>query len=242
MKSSPVSGPPVTVGELVRRRLKEMTRTVEELAEAVEVPLEYIEDVIAGIRQPTLGRTDIYERITSFLRLGRNDLAGCLPPEDPPRVTGPGVQVRRILLGLCEPKTAETLEQRRAKHGGAELTGLCQRVLDVAQGAVRRVLDDHTQLRLAAAESGRTYPDMRFHVLDFLDATPGTVTIRALQEFVTPRIARWDVDLETGVLRVVMRPSERRRALRGRALAPSLASEGADSAPLGSQGDGEADA
>jgi hypothetical protein len=206
----------VTVGTLVRRRLKELGRTVTELAEAVEVPVEYIEDVIAGVRQPTLGRSDIYERLTSFLGLGRNDLAGCLPPEGKPRSSGPGAQVRDLLLGLCETGTAEALERRRAKHGSAELAGLCQRVLDVAQGSVRRVLDDHTQLRLAAAECGRTYPDMRFRVLDFLDATPATVTIPALNEFLTPRIARWDVDLETGVLRVVMRPTERRRAPKGR--------------------------
>src|SRR5262245_37465188 len=177
MKSSPVSGPAVTVGELVRRRLKEMHRTVAELAEAVEVPVTYMEEVMAGARQPTLGRSDIYERMTAFLRLGRNDLGSCLPTEGAaPRSASPGVQVRRFLLGLCETKTAEELEQRRAKQGGEELTGLCQRLLDVAQGAVRRVLDDHTQLRLGAAECGRSYPDMRFHVLDFLDATPSTVT------------------------------------------------------------------
>jgi len=152
------------------------------------------------------------------------------------------VQVRRFLLGLCETKTAEELEQRRAKQGGEELTGLCQRLLDVAQGAVRRVLDDHTQLRLGAAECGRSYPDMRFHVLDFLDATPSTVTVRALNEFLTPRIARWDVDLETGVLRVVMRPSDRRRVPKGRALARALATEGADARPLGTQAEAEQEA
>ncbi|HUL04153.1 MAG TPA: hypothetical protein VLV16_13110 [Gemmatimonadales bacterium] len=225
MKSSPASGPPVTIGKLVRRRLREMERTVDDLAAAVEVPIEYIEDVIAGVRQPALGRSDIYARMTSFLRLGRNDIANCIADEDAPVRAGvPGVQVRRMLLALCDTKKAEELEQRRAEHGGAELTGLCRRLLDVAQGAVRRILEDHARLRLAAAECGRTYPAMRFHVLDFLDATPGTVTLNALNEFLAPRIARWDVELETGVLRVVMRNADRRSAPKGRALSPPGAS------------------
>src|SRR2546426_8059967 len=44
MTSSPPSKLPVTVGELLRRRLREMKRSPEELAQAVEVPTEYIED------------------------------------------------------------------------------------------------------------------------------------------------------------------------------------------------------
>jgi hypothetical protein len=97
---------------------------------------------------------------------------------------------------------------------------------------VRRVLDDQIGLRLAAAEQGRSYVDMRHQVLEFLDATPETLTPEALAEFIEPRIARWDVDLRTGVLRVVLRaqePRERsRRGLRGRA--PRSSATGADRA------------
>jgi len=224
MKPSPiVAGPPVTVGALVRRRLAEIKRTTEDLAEALEVPVTYIDELIAGQRHPLPGRSDVYERVTSFLRLGRNDLSTCLPPERPARTSGPGAPVRRLLLDLCEPKTARALEKRRAQHGNAELMGYCRRLLEVAQGAVRRALDDHVQLRIAASECGRSYPAMRLELLDFLDATPATLTTRALNEFLVPRIARWDVDLETGVLRVVLRASERRRAPKARALFPALA-------------------
>jgi hypothetical protein len=75
----------------------------------------------------------------------------------------------------------------------------------VAQGAVRRTLDDQIAVRLAAAERGSTYVDMRFKVLEFLDVTADALTAEDLAEFLRPRISRWDVDLETGVLRVVMR-------------------------------------
>lgn len=79
---------------------------------------------------------------------------------------------------------------------------------------MRRTLDDQIGLRLTASHSGRSYPDMRLRVLEFLDATPDTVTLDHLAEFVQPRIARWDVDLPTGVLRVVLRSQEPRERVR----------------------------
>lgn len=210
MTSSPLSKLPGTVGELVRRRLREIGRSATDLAAAVQVPEQYIDDLMAGNRRPPLpGRTDIYQKMTSFLRLRRNDVVMCARAErasaTPGRQSGPGTRVRDLLLALCEPATAAALEKRRAKSGGAELSGLLQRVLDVAQGAVRRTLDDQIAIRLAAAERGSTYVDMRFKVLEFLDVTADTLTPEDLAEFLKPRIGRWDVDLETGVLRVVMR-------------------------------------
>lgn len=210
MTSSSPPKPRDTVAALLRRRLREIKRSPEELAEAVEVPARYIDDLMSGSRRPPLpGRTDIYEKMTSFLRLGRNDVVACAHAERASaggKASGPGSNVRGLLLELCEPKTARQLERRRARHGGTELVGLIQRLLDVVQGAVRRALDDQIGLRLQAAERGSTYVDMRFRILEFLDVTPDTLTAEDLSEFLHPRIARWDVDLETGVLRVVMRP------------------------------------
>lgn len=207
------STPSLTLGELLQRRLREIKRSPEELAAAVEVPPEYITELIAGSRRPPRPeRTDVYERMTTFLRLGRSDLAACARAEWASRGAGgaPTPGVRRLLLKLCEPRKARTLEQRRQRKGNTELVGLLQRLLDVAQGSVRRILDDQIGLRLAAAEHGCSYLTMRHRVLEFLDATPATLTAEALAEFVEPRIARWDVDLRTGVLRVVLRAQEPR--------------------------------
>ena len=66
---------PIKVSQLMRRRLKELQRTPRELAEAVQVPETYIADLLAGRRRPPApGRTDVYDRMTKFLRLHRNDL------------------------------------------------------------------------------------------------------------------------------------------------------------------------
>ena len=207
-----------TVGDLLRQRLKELKRTSKDLAEALEVPPSYIDDLISGRRRaPLPGRTDLYERMTSFLRLGRNDLINKARAERAGSATEgvvPSAEVRKLLLELCEPATAKQLERRRSRSGWAELSSLLERVVGVTQGAVRRTLDDQIGLRLNASHSGRSYEDMRLRVLEFLDATPDTVTLDHLAEFVQPRIARWDVDLPTGVLRVVMRAQEPRERTR----------------------------
>ena len=225
MTSSPPSKLPATVGALLRRRLREVNRSREQLAEALEVPAGYLDELMSGTRRPPLpGRTDIYEKMTSFLRLGRNDLAACASAEraDAARAAIPAPEpgVRRLLLDLCEPGTARALERRRAQRGSAELAGFIQRLLDVTQGAVRRLLDDQISLRLAAGARGTTYLDLRLNVLEFLDATPDTLTTDDLTEFVQPRIARWDVNFETGVLWVAMRGHEPRERARR---APSAA-------------------
>ena len=214
------------VGKLLRQRLRETERSAEQLAEAVQLPREYIDDLIAGRRRPPQpGQTDLYDRMTSFLRLSRNDLALCASAEReataPKRRSALKPTIRRQLLELCEPKTAEELEARRAQHGGAELMDFFQRLLEVTQGAVRRMLDDQIGLRIAAERYGGTYPAMRLRVLEFLDATPATLTPDDLAKFLQPRVTLWDVDLETGVLRVVLRSQEPRERHRRRPSAGS---------------------
>src|SRR2546422_2453118 len=157
MTSSPLPKQALTLGGLVRRRLREVNRSAAQLAEAVQVPFEYIDDLITGARRPPLpARTDIYPKMTSFLRLSRNDLTACASAERAAMAStdapAPAAAVRRLVLDLCEPETARTLEQRRGKRANAELTGFIQRLLEVTQGAVLRLLDDQISLRLAASE------------------------------------------------------------------------------------------
>ncbi len=212
-KAVPSLKEPIEVRRLLARRLKELEQTSQALAEAAEVPSEFIDDLLSGKRPPPLpGRSDIYDRIGSFLKVAPSDLELCAtfergdPSAGKPRTPKPAI--RKVLLGLCEPKTAKKLEARRAKHGPAELVGFIQRVLDVVQRTVRRSLADRMGLRLQARHSGRTYESARLEVLEFLDTTAATLTAAEVSKFVQPRIALWDVDLETGVLRVVMQGHE----------------------------------
>lgn len=221
MKSQPAAHRPSTVGALVRQSLRETKRSVAELAEAVQVSPEYLNDLIAGRRRPPLpGRTDVYERMTAFLRLGRTELATCALAERaelaPATAAAPSPDVAQQLFTLCEAGTARELKRRRARHGDAELADLTQRLLDVVQGAVRRTLDDHIGLRIAAADHGNSYIAMRVRLLLFLDVTPDVLTLADMAEFVTPNVRLWDVDLATGVLRVVLQTREPRDSTRRR--------------------------
>src|SRR5207245_366726 len=111
MTSSPLPKQALTLGGLVRRRLREVNRSAAQLAEAVQVPSEYIDDLITGARRPPLpARTDIYPKMTSFLRLSRNDLTACASAERAAMAStdapAPAAAVRRLVPDLREPGRA----------------------------------------------------------------------------------------------------------------------------------------
>lgn len=200
----------MTVRKLLLKGLKESQRSPTELAEAVDLPSHYVAELISGQRRPPLpARTDVYDRMTRFLRLGRTDLADCARAEreaSGPDGRSPEPLVRDQLLELCEAGTARELKQR-GQADDAEIIDLIGRMLVIVQGTARRTLDQQFGLRIAATRSGASYPEVRLRVLEFLDTSPATLTVADLTEFVRPQIASWDVDLNSGVLRVVLRPS-----------------------------------
>src|SRR2546423_13006181 len=116
---------PVKVGQLVRRRLRELKRTPRELAEAVQVSEDYIVDLVAGRRRPPApGRIDLYAPMARFLRLHRNDLPTCARVE---RLAEPAARRRpapgggKLRVGLGEPKKAPPLAPRLSKPRGGDL-------------------------------------------------------------------------------------------------------------------------
>jgi len=200
---------PVPVGQLVRRRLRELKRTPRELAEAMRVSEAYIADLVAGRRRPPAPGSDLYAPMGKFLRLHRNDLPTCARAERSTagtRLRRPAPEVRRLLLELCQPGKARLLGRRLAKPDGAELECLIvQRLLEVARGFVSRRLEDEVGLRVAATREGRSYLDVRMRLLEFLDVTADSVTARDCEDFIRLRIASWDIDMDTRAMRIVLR-------------------------------------
>src|SRR6266699_3940167 len=92
---------PVKVGQLLRRRLRELKRTPRELAEAIQVSEDYMADRVSGRRRPPApGRSDLYAPMTKFLRLHRNDLPTCARAERAAAVAAgrPDPEARRQTL------------------------------------------------------------------------------------------------------------------------------------------------
>src|SRR5947209_20126814 len=129
---------PFKVGWLMRRRLRELKRTPRELAAAVQFSETYIADLLAGRRRPPApGRTDVYDRMTKFLRLHRNDLPTCARAERESlgsRRRRLHPTVRRALLDVCQPVKARALARPVANDRGPALELLIpSRLLEVAQ-------------------------------------------------------------------------------------------------------------
>jgi hypothetical protein len=201
---------PVKVSQLVRRRLRELKRTPRELAEAVKVSEAYMSDLVAGRRPPPApGRTDLYVPMAKFLRLHRNDLPTCARVERAQEGVGrrrPDPEVWKLVLELCDPARQRSFGRRLAKGDGADLAAvIVGRLLEVAQGFVRRQLEDEVGLRVAATRDGCTYLEARMRLLEFLDVGADSLTAEDCEEFVLPRIAAWDIELETRAMRIVLR-------------------------------------
>ncbi|HEX4575215.1 MAG TPA: helix-turn-helix transcriptional regulator [Gemmatimonadales bacterium] len=201
---------PVKVSQLVRRRLRELKRTPRELAEAVKVSEEYMSDLVAGRRRPPApGRTDLYVPMAKFLRLHRNDLPTCARVERATDGLGqrrPDPTVWKLVLERCDPARLRAFARRVAKADGVELEAvIVGRLLEVSQGFVRRKLEDEVGLRVAATRDGCTYLDARMRLLEFLDTCADTLTPPECEEFVLPRIAAWDIEVDTRAMKIVLR-------------------------------------
>jgi len=151
--------------------------------------------------------------MTKFLKLHRNDLPTCAKAERDGETKSrrrPHTDVRRQMLDLCiDPAHARMLARRLGRKDGVMLERLIVgRLLEVAQGFVRRQLDDDVGIRIAASRDGCTYLEHRMKLMEFLDATPEGLTPHDSDEFVRPRIAGWNIDLETNAMRIVLRSQE----------------------------------
>src|SRR5947209_2599157 len=125
---------PVKVGELVRRRLRELKRTPRELADAVQVSEIYIADLVAGRRRPPApGRMDVYAPMTKFLKLHRNDLPTCAKAERDGETKSkrrPHPEIRRQFLALClDPVRARAIVRPRIAGWDVDLDTHAMRIV-----------------------------------------------------------------------------------------------------------------
>jgi len=204
----------VDVAFVVRQRLAELGREQRDLARAAEVTESYISQLLTRKKAPPAPhRTDIYDKMGTFLQLPRGELArladlqrqeelqGKLADPPPPLFQ----DVRALILRKCPPDKEPYLRAIFAKQPFGELERLVtQKLLDVIKNIAKDELASETWLRIMARLADRSYEQMRVIVLEFLDADIFTVSAEHCVAFLEPLLESWDMDLATFGMEIVL--------------------------------------
>ena len=199
---------------LIRQRLKELGTEQRDLAAAAQVTESYISQLMTGKKAPPAPeRTDIYDRMETFLRLPAGKLATLADLSrmdglkrklaDPPSPLFK--QVRELILRKYASGNAQPIRAMFEKEPFGALERLVtQKLLDVAKRLTKQELNDENWLRLVARLSDRSYEQMRVLVLDFLETDVFNVSPENCVTFLDPLIESWDIDLATFGVEIVL--------------------------------------
>src|ERR1700733_11890301 len=202
------------VSLLIRHRLDELELDQKDLAAAAQVTESYISQLLTRKKVPPApGRTDIYDRMSQFLKLPAGELSRLADLQRQEqlkkRVTEPPrplfKECRELILRKCEPEREKEIRRIFEKEPFGELERLVtQKLLDVAQSVAKEELRSEEWLRLMAQASGRSYQQMRVAILEFLDTEVFNISVENCVSFLDPIIDSWDMDLKTFGMDVVL--------------------------------------
>jgi hypothetical protein len=162
---------------------------------------------------PAPERTDIYDKMETFLRLPAGKLAtlaelirmNALKRKlaDP---TAPLFkEVRQLIVSKCSPARVQAIRGIfETEPFGALERLVTQKLLDVVKRVTKEELDDENWLRLVARLTDRSYEQMRVLVLDFLETDIFNVSADNCDTFLDPLIESWDIDLATFGMEIVL--------------------------------------
>jgi transcriptional regulator with XRE-family HTH domain len=199
---------------LIRQRLRELGTEQRDLAAAAQVTESYISQLLTGKKAPPAPeRTDIYDRMETFLRLPAGKLAtladlvrtNALKRKlaDPPAPLYK--EVRELILRKVAPGKAQTIRAMFEKEPFGALERLVtQKLLDVAKRATKQELNDENWLRLVAGFTDTSYEQMRVTALDFLETDVFNISPENCVTFLDPLIESWDIDFATFAMEVVL--------------------------------------
>ena len=199
---------------LIRHRLRELGTEQRDLAAAAQVTESYISQLLTGKKAPPApDRTDIYDKMETFLRLPAGKLAALADLvrtdtlkkklSDPP---APLFQeVRELILRKCAPAKVQPVRTVFEKDPFGTLERLVTRqLLDVVQRVTKEALSDEDRLRRIARVSDTSYEQMRVLALDFLETDIFNVSAEHCVTFLDPLIQSWDIDLATFTMEIVL--------------------------------------
>jgi hypothetical protein len=202
------------VAFVIRQRLAALGREQRDLARAAEVTESYISQLLTRKKAPPAPhRTDIYDKMDTFLQFPRGELAKLVDLQrreewqeklgEPP--TPLFQDVRALILRKCPPDKEPDLRAIFTKQPFGELERLVtHKLLDVVKNVATEELESETWLRNVARLSGRSYEQMRVIVLEFLDADIFTISQEHCIAFLEPLLEAWDIDLATFGMDIVL--------------------------------------
>jgi len=202
------------VCSMIRMRLQELGLEQKDLAAAAEVTESYVSQLLNRKKLPPApDRTDIYEKMGRFLRLSNGELATLARAErlealrrDYEEPQGALLkETRELILRKCVPARQQQIRTIFERQPFGELERLITRkLLDVIREVARNELDSEAWLRKVAKLSDRTYRQMRVIILEFLDTDIFDISSADCAAFLDPLLARWDIDLLTFDMEIVL--------------------------------------
>jgi transcriptional regulator with XRE-family HTH domain len=199
---------------MIKHRLEDLGFEQRDLARAVEVTESYISQLLTRKKAPPApGRTDIYGKMDSFLKLPNGKLAKLAESEqqaelrkklaDPPAPLFSGI--RELVLRKCKPNRQKEIRAIFEKQAFGELERLVtEKLLDVTKRVAQEELESENWLRLVARLSNRSYEEMRVAILEFLDTGLFDISVANCLSFLDPLIESWDIDLATFGMEIVL--------------------------------------
>jgi transcriptional regulator with XRE-family HTH domain len=204
----------VDVSLVIKNRLDELGLEQRDLAAAAGVTESYISQLLTRKKAPPgPGKTDIYQKISRFLRLPNNELVKLAMQqrreELAKRLAEPPAplfkEVRELVFRKCKPDRKRHITAIFEKHPFGELERLVtQKLLDVVKGITKEELENEEWLRLMARLSNRTYEEMRVAILEFLDTDVLDVSLENCVSFLDPLIDSWDINLANFGMEIVL--------------------------------------
>ncbi len=199
---------------LIKQRLTELGLEQKDLASAAEVTDSYISQMLTRKKLPPApDRTDIYEKMATFLKLPSDRLSKVAALQrteelkrnlaDPPAPLFK--EVRELILRKCVPDREKQIRAILEKQPFGELERLVtQKLLDVVKRVAKEELNSENGLHLIARLTGRSYEQVRVNLLEFLDTDVFNLSPQNCVSFLDPLIETWDVDLATFSMEVVL--------------------------------------
>jgi transcriptional regulator with XRE-family HTH domain len=202
------------VCSVIKTRLQELGLEQKDLAAAAEVTESYISQLLTRKKLPPApDRTDIYEKMGRFLRLSNGELATLARAQrmdelrrDYEEPQGALLkETRELILQKCVPARQQQIRTIFERQPLGELERLItQTLLDVISRVAHDELDNEAWLHEVANLSGKSYEQMRVIILEFLDTDIINISSADCVSFLNPLLARWDIDLFTFDMEIVL--------------------------------------